>query len=153
MQMATIEQLWVRPTTDVGTRAVDQAMVRAGAGVDGDHFSGDGSRQITLIDRDSWDAACQALGADVDPALRRANVLVEGVVLGDSIGRTLQLGRVRVRVIGETTPCSLMDEMHPGLLSALVPACRGGVYGEILDDGSIRIGDDVKLLDTASGDA
>lgn len=148
--MATIEQLWVRPASDVPTRPLDRVAVHRGRGVDGDHFTGGGARQITLIDRASWKAACGEIGADLDPALRRANVLVEGVELRNSIGKTLQLGEVRVRVVGETEPCGLMEKTHAGLLRALVPECRGGVYGEILDNGTLSVGDAVNLVDGAT---
>ena len=50
-------------------------------------------------------------------------------------------GEVRVRIHAETIPCDEMDLLHPGLKAALTPDCRAGVYGHILDDGRIRIGD------------
>jgi MOSC domain-containing protein YiiM len=81
------------------------------------------------------------LGVDVPPVARRANVLVSGVDLPRSRGRVLRLGGVRVRILGEVTPCERMDEAHEGLRAAMRPDWRGGVFGEVLDDGLVSVGD------------
>ncbi|MFH1111309.1 MAG: hypothetical protein V1790_19250 [Planctomycetota bacterium] len=41
---------------------------------------------------------------------------------------------------------SLMDQQHAGLRQALVPDCRGGVYGQVLAGGAVCIGDHVTLI-------
>ncbi len=136
--------MWLREQSGIPARGIEAARAVAGRGLVGDHADG-GKRQITLIDVASWRAACVELGQELDPALRRANVLISGLDLGSCIGKTLRLGDVRVAVLGETTPCALMEATEPGLLRALAPACRGGVYCQILDDGEIAIGDVVEV--------
>lgn len=117
-----------------------RARLEAGAGLVGNADQG-GRRQVTIIDQDAWDQAERELGATVDPSLRRANLLVTGVSLGESRGRVLRIGGCRIRLLGETRPCHLMDQAHPGLQAALSPAWRGGAFGEVLDDGEIAIGE------------
>jgi len=39
-----------------------------------------------------------------------------------------------------------MDQQHAGLRQALVPDCRGGVYGQVLTGGTILVGDAVTLI-------
>ena len=102
-----------------------------------------GKRQVTLLSAESWADACRDLKAELPWTYRRANLLVEGVDLVAGIGRTISIGSVRVLVHGETTPCDLMERQHAGLFGALAPSCRGGVYGEVLNDGTVRVGDDV----------
>lgn len=106
-------------------------------------------RGITLISGPQWQQVQADLAVDGDAALpwhtRRANVLVDAVELGPLIGKTVRIGDVRVEVTGETEPCGLMDKLHSGLRTALMPDCRGGVTGRILDDGVIHVGDAVAV--------
>jgi MOSC domain-containing protein YiiM len=67
--------------------------------------------------------------------------MVSGVDLRESRGRILTIGAVRLLLHGETRPCERMDEAYQGLRAALSPEWRGGAYGEVLDDGAVRVGD------------
>ena len=125
---------------------VAEARLVAGRGIEGNADQG-GRRQITIIDNGSWRAALHDLGDDIDPAVRRANLIVSGIDFKDSRGRLLRVGSCRIRVFGETRPCNLMDEARPGLRDALRKDWRAGVFGEIIEGGTIRCGDDVEWLD------
>lgn len=107
-----------------------------------------GRRQVTIIEKERWDAMMAALGdPGVDPGARRANVMISGCDLGDSRHHVLRLGDVRIQIVGETRPCERMDEALPGLRRAMASPWNGGAYGIILDDGVIRLGDPVSLHD------
>ena len=86
----------------------------------------------------------QSLEANLDPSVRRANLLIKGVDLFDSRGRTIQIGDCRIEICGETRPCERMDEALPGLRDAMDPEWRGGAYGRIKSGASIRVGDPVR---------
>lgn len=103
-----------------------------------------GPRAITLLSREAWSDTCADLGADLPWKTRRANLLVAGIDLPSTIGKRVQIGEVRILVHGESKPCNLMDQQHAGLREALKPHGRGGVFGEILEGGTIRIGDAVR---------
>jgi MOSC domain-containing protein YiiM len=120
-----------------------EARLVAGRGIVGNANQG-GKRQVTLISREAWDAVTDELGTEVDPSTRRANLLVSGVQLANTRGRVLRVGACRLRVYGETKPCWQMEEAQPGLQNALKPEWRGGVFAEILDDGTIAVGDVVR---------
>lgn len=144
----TIEAIWLRPAARLPVQPVATATAVAGQGLVGDHAGG-GKRQITILAREAWADACHALGRSLDPGTRRANVMVSGVDLTASIGGVLQLGEVRIEVLGETRPCELMDDGgRLGLQAALRPDRRGGVYGRILQGGTLRIGDACSLAST-----
>jgi MOSC domain-containing protein YiiM len=43
-----------------------------------------------------------------------------------------------------------MDEAYQGLRNAMMEGWGGGAFGEILDDGTIRVGDHVSFVETES---
>ena len=120
-----------------------RASLRAGHGLAG-NFNQGGKRQVTVIARERWEAVMKELESDLDPSARRANLMVSGICLAESVGRILRVGSCRLRVHGETLPCRRMEETLPGLEAALAPQWSGGIFGEILDDGEIRIGETVR---------
>jgi len=129
--------------------SVAAAELIAGRGVAGSADQG-GRRQVTLLEREIWQEVTAALGATLDPAARRANLLVSGLALAGSRGRTLRVGGCLLRVAGELKPCERLDEALSGLRAALYPDWRGGAFAEILAGGSIREGDPALWQESSS---
>jgi MOSC domain-containing protein YiiM len=102
-----------------------------------------GRRQITLLSQERWAELMDKVGADLGPGARRANIILTGINLEDSRGRTLLIGACRVRIGGETRPCELMEEAATGLQAAMRERWGGGAFAEVLDGGEITIGDAV----------
>ena len=138
----TLDAIWIKRAHRGPMDPVDRATIRRGRGLAGSADQG-GRRQVTIIDVRAFDAAVEAVGVPLDPSARRANLLVSGVRLARSRGRTLRVGRCHFRINGETRPCERMEEAQPGLQAALDPDWRGGVYAQALDDGEIAVGDAV----------
>jgi len=105
-----------------------------------------GSRQVTVLAREAWRRACVELGSELDWALRRANLLVEGVELRETSGARLRIGDALLEICCETDPCALMDKFRSGLREALEPEWRGGVSCRVLEGGLVRMGDPVELI-------
>jgi MOSC domain-containing protein YiiM len=146
-----LRAICLRPGARVPVVKADRATAVANQGLAGDHAVG-GRRQVTLLAVESGRAACAQLGRDLDPALRRANLLVEGLDLRAAIGGTITLGDVAIEVLGETRPCELMDDDgRIGLMAALRPQRRGGVFGRIREGGELRVGMAVRVAPPTTG--
>lgn len=137
-----VEALWTKRAHRGVMDAHPEVTCVAGSGIDGNTCRSS-TRQVTIISREQWDAMMRELGAAVDPAARRANIMVSGVDLAGTRGRVLRMGAVRVLIRGETRPCERMDEALPGLRMAMDAEWRGGAFGEVLDDGPLTVGDAV----------
>jgi MOSC domain-containing protein YiiM len=149
--MGTLEAIWLKRVTRGPMDPVSTVTLSAGRGIVGNADQRGRARQVTIIEREVWDVMVSELGREVDPSARRANLMVSGMPLADSRGRTLLVGACRIRIRGETRPCDRMDEAAPGLRSAMLPPWRGGAFGEVLDDGKIRVGDPVRWAESPEG--
>jgi MOSC domain-containing protein YiiM len=137
--MGQLVALWVKRSHGGVMDRRATASLAAGRGLAGDATSG-GRRQVTILSLDRWRQLTGHLPGPPDPAIRRANLLVEGIDLDGSRGRILTIGSARVRIFGETRPCHQMDEACAGLLEALSPPWGGGAFGEVLTSGEVQVG-------------
>jgi len=123
--------------------AMFAASIIAGKGILG---SADNSRmrQVTLMEREVWEALTGQLGSDAPPSRRRANLMVSGISLTNSRGRLLRIGQTVIRIAGEAKPCERMDEVQPGLRNLMYPDWGGGAFAEVITGGDIAVGDSVE---------
>ena len=140
--MGRLAGIWIKRVHRGPMDEARAAELVAGRGLRGDATQG-GRRQLTIMSLERWGALTAHLPGPPSPAIRRANLLVEGVDLDDCRGRVLRIGEARVRIFGETRPCHQMDEACQGLQAALSPPWGGGAFGEVLDGGAIAVGSPV----------
>jgi MOSC domain-containing protein YiiM len=125
--------------------AVQIATLVAGRGIAGNADRG-GKRQVTVISQERWAELMAALGAQISPSARRANLMLSGIDLRESRGKLLRVGACEILVRGETRPCERMDEALPGLRAAMQAEWGGGAFGEVTRGGEIAVGDEVEWV-------
>lgn len=123
---------------------ITKAEVKEGYGIIGTKPSKE-SRQITVLSSYQWERACREAGQRLNWTTRRANLYMSGYSFcSRDVGKLLRIGKeVVLEVIGETKPCSRMDEACSGLKKALTRDWRGGVTCRVIKGGTIEVGDEV----------
>jgi MOSC domain-containing protein YiiM len=137
-----LEAIWIKRMHRGPMDLVDSAELIAARGIVGNADQG-GKRQVTIIEQEAWDELMRTLGASLSPSSRRANLVVSGIRLTNTRGHILRIGSCRIQINGETRPCEQLEKALTGLKQAMYGDWRGGVYGEILDNAHIAIGNPV----------
>ena len=130
-------------------QVIDHATITLTGGVEGD-FRGamkgqPHKRQVTLIEAGDWANAQALVGHNLPWQERRANLLVEGLDLPQRPGARLRVGSALLEVTIETAPCERMEALAEGLRAALTPDWRGGVCTKVVEEGTIAIGDTIRI--------
>lgn len=142
----TVEGIWIKRFKRGPMDPADEAGLLPDRGIVGNANQG-GSRQVTVIEAEEWEALMDEVGGDLDPSARRANLMLRGIRLRECRGKVLRIGAVKIWLVGETRPCERMDEAHLGLRRAMGGPWRGGAYGTVVEGGRIRVGDVAELYD------
>jgi hypothetical protein len=140
-----VEALVIAPAAEAPVRSVPEAVAVPGAGLEGDRYadsagtfaSGRPGSALTLVDAGVLDD----LGRDVD---HRRNVVVRGADLNALVGRRFRVGEVLCEGSRLCEPCLHLDRLNGGgILRPLVH--RGGLRADILEGGTLRVGDTLRV--------
>lgn len=142
--MGRLEKIWIKRFRRGPMDPVALAQLEEGNGIAGNANRG-GKRQVTVIEHEVWLGHMAALGGELDPSRRRANLMISGCALRESRGRVLRIGECRILIRGETKPCEQMEAALPGLREVMFPEWGGGAFGEVIGGGEIRVGDQAVL--------
>jgi MOSC domain-containing protein YiiM len=135
-------------------RATDRIRVRAGIGLEDDryaigrgHFSntpGSG-RALTLIEAEVLEHLRDSLGIALQPGEARRNVTTRGVALNALVGHRFRIGSLLCEGMRLCEPCKYLEELiGKPLADPLLH--RAGLRADVLEDGEIRLGDEVRLV-------
>src|SRR6266478_6527467 len=145
---------WIHVAVSEGEpmRATDRIRVLAGIGLEGDryatgrgHFSSTAGtgRALTLIEAEVLESLRDSLGIALRPGEARRNVTTRGIALNALVGHRFRIGSVLCEGARLCEPCSyLEDQLVKPLLHPLLH--RGGLRANVLEDGEIRVGDQVR---------
>ena len=102
-------------------------------------------REITLIESEAIEAVNRDYVLRLEPIETRRTILTSGIPLNHLVGREFSVGDVRLRGLMLCEPCKHVEKLtRPGVMRALVH--RGGLRAQILQGGTIRIGDPISTL-------
>jgi MOSC domain-containing protein YiiM len=139
--------VWIglRPERRAPMEEVSSAEILCGKGLVNDHYSGNGKRQVTLLQQEHLAAIASYIGRqDLHPALLRRNIVVQGINLLSLKDRNFVIGNVVMQMSGLCQPCSLMEQvLGKGGYNAM--RGHGGITARVLTDGIIHLGDSVQL--------
>ncbi|HEY7087207.1 MAG TPA: MOSC domain-containing protein [Tepidisphaeraceae bacterium] len=150
MTPPTITAIFIADKSGQPMQSVQAIDAVAGKGLRGDRKFRDPShpkkdtpeREITLIESEAIDAVNRDYALHLDPIESRRNILTKGIALNHLVGREFTLGKVRLRGIMLCEPCTHLEGMtRKGVMRSLIH--RGGLRAEILDGGTIRVGDTI----------
>jgi len=122
---------------------VESVRALAGKGLEGDrHFYPDGAepgRALTLVEAENVEEV------GLPPGGTRRQLTVRGVRLNDLVGKRFRVGEVECYGAELCEPCRHLESMtRPGIIKEL--AHRAGINADILNDGTISVGDEVSEL-------
>jgi len=145
MNLGIVKNIAHRAVDGDAMMEIASCSVLPGRGIDTENRK-PGKREITLLSAESWSDVCREMGKDIPWWTRRANLLIEGLDLATTVSHHLKIGSVEILIHGETKPCRLMDAQVQGLTRVMVPQFRGGVHGQVLTGGTIRVGDAITMM-------
>ncbi len=145
---AHVQSIAYRKKPKAPMTEIDAVEISCESGLVPDFRGKPGKRQVTLLSVQSWQDACDELGAELPWTFRRANLLIDGLRFsGADVGKIVQIGEVQLQIMIETDPCPRMDAQHQGLTAALTPNWRAGVCCRVLSGGQIRVNDPMTWRD------
>ena len=131
--------------------AVPEVRAIPGKGLEGDrYFRGEGSfsknpgggRQVTLVASEMLDLLRAEHGIALQAAETRRNLVTKGVALNELVGHVFQVGSVRMKGVRLAEPCEHLERLtQKGVIKGLVH--RAGLRADILDEGVLRVGDEI----------
>lgn len=144
--------IFVTPTAGAPMEARTSVEATSGVGLAGDRYAlgrgkysgtNRGPRDVTLIEREAIEAV-RGEGITVGEADTRRNVVTEGVPLNHLVGRTFRVGAVTLRGLRLAEPCAYLEQLTglDGVNGAF--AHRGGLRAEVVDGGTLHVGDVVE---------
>lgn len=103
-------------------------------------------RQVSLIEREQIAEHAATLGLEkISPGTIRANIETTGINLISLVGQHVQIGKAILYFYEARTGCSQMDAICQGLRE-LSKGDRLGVLAQVIERGTIQVGDEIKLV-------
>jgi len=147
-----VDSIHVAPGRGAPTTSVPQVRAVPGKGLLGDRHFGRAEtdpdaprpdREITLVEVETIEAVARECGVRLEPGDVRRNIVTRDVALNHLVDRQFTVGEVALLGLRLCEPCAHLAELtHESVLRGLIH--RGGLRAQILTEGVIRVGDEVR---------
>ena len=148
--MSEVYKLGISNKSNQQINEVNSIDVLANQGVVGDrHFKefNDPYNQLSLIESENIDYYNIKFGSNIPYLDFRRNVVTKGIQLNDLVGKKILVGNVELEGIDLCRPCRHLMEVlgQDNIIKEFLR--RGGLRCQILSSSSIKIGDQINILD------
>lgn len=139
-----IEAIYITPVSEAPMVSLDSVRAITGCGLEGDRYCIDepgekSFENLTLIEQEAYDHLA-TIDLELPTNALRRNLLTSGIALNPLLGKEFTVGDVRCLGTELADPCNyIQGRTLPGVLKAMVG--RGGLRCQILDGGTISVGD------------
>jgi MOSC domain-containing protein YiiM len=151
-QVGVVVGLFTAAAAEAACEEHERRAVRTGRGLEGDRYAeGNGTfshperrgQDLTLIEAESLEEL-SAGGITLAMADARRNIVTRGIHLNALVGHHFTIGGVPCYGARLAEPCAHLERLTThGVLRGLVH--RGGIRVDVLGDGELRVGDEIRL--------
>ena len=148
--MPEVYKLGISTEHNQSIKEVNSINVLANQGIVGDrHFKefNNPYNQLSLIESENIDYYNIKYSLNIPYINFRRNVVTKGIQLNDLVGKKILVGNVELEGIDLCRPCRHLTEVlgQDNIIKEFLR--RGGLRCQILSSSSIKIGDQIKVLD------
>ena len=148
--MSEVYKLGISIEHNQSINEVNSINVLANQSIVGDrHFSefNDPYNQLSLIESENIDYYNNKYSLNIPYINFRRNVVTKGIQLNDLVGKKILVGNVELEGIDLCRPCRHLTEVlgQDNIIKEFLR--RGGLRCQVLSSSSIKIGDQIKVLD------
>ena len=142
-----IEAIYITAVSEAPMLSLESVNAITGCGLEGDRYCIDepgekSFENLTLIEQEAYDHLA-TIDLELPTNALRRNLLTSGIELNPLVGKEFMVGEVRCLGTELADPCNyIQGRTMPGVLKAMVG--RGGLRCQILDGGTISVGDVVQ---------
>ena len=147
--MAAVLEIGIAEKNHQDIKKMESIEVVASKGIIGDRyfqdFNGD-TEQITIIESENIDYYNSTFNTKYKYLEFRRNIVTKDIKLNDLVGKIIQVGKIKLKVNDLCRPCKELQVKlgQNNIIKEFL--IRGGLRCEILTSGTIKVGDEIKIL-------
>ena len=145
--MAKVFKIAVSQNSKGKMESVESIKVILGKGIVNDRKfkdNNDKKKQITLIEIENIDYYNHISGTSIPPIEFRRNIITQGIRLNELVGKEITIGEIKIKAHDLCRPCKFLQDSfkQKNVIKELL--FKGGLRCELLNNGKISVGDEVK---------